>query len=141
MKAGNLLRTGAFSIVLIATGCVSTPASRIAGSKEFDTYPSAVQEKIINGQVDVGFTAEMVRLALGNPDRISSRQSSKGDSEVWSYDSHKPHVSFSFGVVSGGRHSATGAGVSVGDRGWRDEEWIRVIMKDGVVTAVERRQT
>jgi hypothetical protein len=44
-------------------------------------------------------------------------------------------------MVSGGRHSATGAGVTGGDRGWRDEEWIRVVMKDGVVTAVERRQT
>lgn len=141
MNPNLFLRGTAVCAVLFAAGCASTPAQRIAGSKEFDTYPSAIQEKIIDGKVDVGFTAEQVRLALGRPDRVSRRQTSSGDSEVWSYDSRKPHIAFSFGVASGGRHSSTAAGVMVGDRSWRDEEWIRVVMKDGVVTAVERRQS
>lgn len=40
---------------------------------------------IRRGQVDIGFTGEMVRLALGEPDRISTRRDTDGTSEVWSY--------------------------------------------------------
>jgi hypothetical protein len=143
MKQNSILRVLIASLVLIAAGCASTPAQRVAGSSAFDTYPSAVQEKILNGEVDVGFTEEMVRLALGNPDRVSRRETSAGDSEVWSYEERKPRFSLGFGVSGGGGHTHTGAGVMVGSGGrdWSDGAKTRVIFREGKVTAIETRQS
>lgn len=140
MKQAPILRLVLVSLVLMAAGCASTPAQRIAGSKAFDTYPSAIQEKILNGEVDVGFTEEMVRLALGEPDRVTRRETAQGDSEVWGYSERKPRISLGFGVSGGGGHTRTGAGVIVGGRDWSDGSRIRVIFRDGKVTAVETRQ-
>ena len=141
MKHTRFLRVAVFStIALFAGGCASTPAQRIAGSAEFDTYPSAIQEKILDGEVDVGFTEEMVRLALGSPDSISRRQTASGDSEVWSYVENEPRFSFGFGVVGGSGHTRTGAGVVVGGRDWSDGAWMRVIFREGKVTTVETRK-
>jgi hypothetical protein len=141
MKQTRFLRVAALStITLFAAGCASTPAQRIAGSEEFDTYPSVIQEKIIDGEVEVGFTEEMVRLALGKPDSISRRQTSSGDSEVWSYVENKPQFSFGFGVGGGSGRTHTGAGVMVGGRDWSDGAWMRVIFREGKVTAVETRK-
>jgi hypothetical protein len=143
MKQTPILRMMIASLVLIAAGCASTPAQRVAGSSAFDTYPSAVQEKILNGQVDVGFTEEMVELALGEPDRVSRRQTSEGDSEVWSYEDRKPRISFGIGVSGGGGHTRTGGGVMVGSGGrdWSDGARTRVIFREGRVTAIETRES
>lgn len=67
------------------TGC-SSPAARIRRDPEFfaQLLP-AQQEMIRRGQVAVGFTAEMVRLALGEPDRTRVRTNADGTSEIWSY--------------------------------------------------------
>jgi hypothetical protein len=81
----------------------------------------------------------MVRLALGKPDTISRRQTSSGDSEVWSYQENKPSFSFGVGVGGGSGRTHTGAGVMVGGRDWSDGAWIRVIFREGKVTAVETR--
>lgn len=141
MKQTPILRmVMAVTVILMAAGCASTPAQRVAGSTAFDTYPSAIQEKILNGEVDVGFTEEMVRLALGKPDRVSSRQTTAGDSEVWSYEDKKARFSFGFGVSGGGGHTHTGAGVMVGGRDWSDGARTRVIFREGKVTAVETRE-
>jgi hypothetical protein len=74
--------------VLIAaclSGC-STPESRIRQNPElFAQIPPAQQELIRKGEVALGFTAEMVRLALGEPDRFADRRDREGASEVWSY--------------------------------------------------------
>ncbi|HUG12636.1 MAG TPA: hypothetical protein VMM36_16590 [Opitutaceae bacterium] len=140
MKHTLILRVAVFSaLALFSAGCASTPAQRIAGSAEFDTYPSAVQEKIIDGKVEVGFTEEMVRLALGQPSSISRRQTSSGDSEVWSYQENKPRFSFGIGVGGGSGRTHTGAGVMVGGRDWSDGARMRVVFRDGKVTAVETR--
>lgn len=40
---------------------------------------------IRRGQVAVGFNAEMVRLALGEPDRYTTRTDQDGMSEIWHY--------------------------------------------------------
>ena len=84
------------AIVLLA-GC-STPDSRIAKAQSpFDRLPAEAREKIRAGQVDVGFTPEMVRLALGEPDRVYLRQSDQGETEVWGYRD-RGHVSVSGSV-------------------------------------------
>lgn len=72
--------------VLITAGCVSTPASRIKKEPEiFAAFPPDIQAKVQRGEIAVGFTKDMVRLAKGRPSRISSRITAAGYQEVWTY--------------------------------------------------------
>lgn len=126
------------SVALLAA-CSSTPDSRIAQSQSaFGGYPAAVQEKIRAGEVALGFTREMVRLALGDPTRQFNRQTEGGTAEVWVY--HKSGPRFSFGVGIGGavgRHSSAGVGLSTSSGGYDPEEKMRVEFRDDRVTAIE----
>lgn len=73
---------------LILSACVSTPASRIAENQDyFDSLPLADQARIRSGQIDIGFTPDMVRLALGEPSRILVRRQADTPAplEVWLY--------------------------------------------------------
>jgi len=67
-----------FLLVLIAAALLAacaTPDSRIADNRSaFSQYPAEIQAKIKAGQVDVGFTPEMVLMALGEPTRKFTRK-------------------------------------------------------------------
>ncbi len=116
----------------------SSPESRIAGQRlAFEKYPAAVQQKIRAGQVDVGFTPDMVLLAYGEPDRKIARQTVAGQDEVWVYNRRGSHFSFGFGLASGGRHSSMGGGVGMSAGGYDPEESARVVFRAGLVTDVE----
>ena len=66
-------------------GC-STPASRIEQNKElFNTFAPDVQTSIRQGKINIGFTRDMVYMALGKPERQYSRTTEAGQSEIWSY--------------------------------------------------------
>ena len=66
-------------------GC-STPETRISRSPElFASLSAADQQTIKEGRVALGFTPEMVKLALGDPDRVWTRTDSSGVSEVWRF--------------------------------------------------------
>ena len=116
----------------------STPETRIAGHRaDFDKYPAEIQQKIRTGRVDVGFTPEMVRLALGDPGRVFTRRSENGDTEVWGYQDQGPHFSVGIGVGSGGGRSSVGGGVAMSTGGYDPDEKIRVEFREGKVTAVD----
>ncbi|HVZ48350.1 MAG TPA: hypothetical protein VG916_06180, partial [Gemmatimonadaceae bacterium] len=51
----------------------------------FAKLTAGQQDMIKHGKVDLGFTKDMVRLALGEPDRISTRKDAGGESVVWHY--------------------------------------------------------
>lgn len=51
----------------------------------FSTFSPDIQEKVRLGQIDIGFSQDMVRLAWGNPDRIYSRTTKDGVATVWTY--------------------------------------------------------
>ncbi len=71
--------------VLFAAGC-SSPEARIRKNPEiFARLTIEQQEMIQKGQVGIGFDAEMVKLALGDPDRVRTRTDNDGTSEIWSY--------------------------------------------------------
>jgi hypothetical protein len=128
------------SSVLWLAGCAtSTPQDRISENRElYQSFPSAVQRKVSAGEVDVGFTEEMVQLALGEPHRRVTRQTETGSDEVWIYASSEPRLSFGLGFGSYGRHSGSSVGVSTSTGGHGREERMRVVFHDGKVTAVER---
>ena len=123
--------------LLILCGC-STPDSRIASHRAaFDKFPSEVQQKISAGEVEVGFTEEMGRMALGDPDRQFSRKSANDEVEVWGYHDRRPQFTFGVGLGGGGRHSAFGVGTEITTGGYDPEEKIRVEFRDGHVVAVD----
>jgi hypothetical protein len=130
-------------LVGLLAGC-SSVSSRIARDRDaFDRYPLDVQEKIAAGEVGVGFTPEQVRMALGDPDRVSTRTTPDGTSEVWGYRKKGPrfNVGVGVGVFGGGGSTRVGTGVGVstgGDR--REDERLRVVFDHGTVSAVETAQ-
>jgi hypothetical protein len=70
-------------------GC-ATPEARINKSPEaFAKLSVADQQLIREGKVAVGFTPEMVRLALGDPDRVTTRTDASGVNESWSYSTYE----------------------------------------------------
>ena len=74
------------AVMGVMAGCMSTPASRI--KKEpgvFATFSPEIQAKVQQGQVEVGFTKDMVRLAQGLPQRVNTRITEAGQAEVWMY--------------------------------------------------------
>jgi hypothetical protein len=126
------------SSILWFAGCATSPQDRISENRElYRSFPSAVQRKVSAGEVDVGFTEEMVQLALGEPHRRVTRQTETGTDEVWIYANREPRVSFGFGFGSYGRHSGSSVGVSTSTGAYGREERMRVVFQDGKVTAVE----
>ena len=128
----------ALGLSVLLAACTSTPEDRIAKHTAFfDTLPPPVRQKIRAGEVDLGFTPEMVRLALGEPARIFSRQADTGVTELWVYHDNGPRFSIGIGVGTFGRHSATSLGMSTSSGGYDPEEKMRVEFRDGKVTAVD----
>lgn len=124
--------------VLLAAGC-SSVGSRIAKHRdEFSAWPAVVQDKVVVGQIDVGFTPEQVRVALGEPDSISTRTTADGTSEVWGFRDPQPRFAFGIGFGLGRGSTAMGAGVRVGEDGFRHDEKLRVVFdRTGQVAVIE----
>ena len=124
--------------LVLATGC-STTGSRIAKNRaDFDAWPFAVQQKVAAGQVDVGFTPEQVRVALGAPDRIATRTTSDGVTQAWVYRDRGPRFGFGLGLGSMHGSSGLGGGVAVNDWPLGPDESLRVLFDaGGKVSAVE----
>ncbi len=136
MTARHISPLVLFSLAIL-TAC-STPASRIESHQaEFAGYPPAIQEKIRAGRIDLGFTLEQVRLALGEPLRKVNRATEAGETEVWVYGDNGPHFSFGIGMAGGGGHTAVGGGVAMSSGGYAREERMRVEFKAGVVSAID----
>jgi hypothetical protein len=128
----------ALTVLLFAAGC-STPASRISRNEEaFSEWPEAIQEKVRAGQIDLGFTPEQVRVALGDPARTVRRTDNDGTSEVWIYHGREPRFSVGLGVGTSRGSTGFGGGVGIGTGGSRErEDATRVVFAGGRVSAVE----
>ena len=151
--ASALFRTltiAAASLILLCagfvSGCSSSPGNRIRKNQElFDSLPPQAQTSIRAGKVEVGFTPDMVRLALGEPDRLYVRTSERGSTEVWAYaaKSFAPSVSLGLGFGAGmgrGAGMGTGIGISTGG-GDRADDRMRVLFEGGKVSAIEQAST
>src|SRR5215207_4614592 len=128
------MKTKLCSLLVAATLLVaacSTVDSRIAKNRAaFNTWPPAVQDKVVIGQIDIGFTPDQVRVALGEPDRVFSRTTADGTSQVWSYRDRGPRFGFGVGVGMGsfGSRGGTFGGIGLGtERGYRDDEKMGVV--------------
>ena len=101
----------------LALSACNTVDSRIGKQQAlFDSYPPEIQHSIRSGRIEVGYTPEMVAMALGEPDRKVETRTEDGVAEVWSYRKSVP--GFSVGMGSGsylGSGVGIGSGVSVGE--------------------------
>lgn len=140
----RLLPSVLAACLLLATGC-STVDSRIAKNRElFNSWPAAVQDKIVVGQIDIGFTPDQVRMALGDPDRVFTRTTADGTSQVWSYRDRGPRIGFGIGLGMGsvGSRGGTFGGVGIGTGGgYHDDEKLGVVFDSaGHVSSIESRR-
>jgi hypothetical protein len=128
-------------------GC-STVESRIKENPAaFASLDPQTQAEIRKGGVRVGFTTEMVYIALGRPDERSERVTAEGREEVWIYTTTyeeyagTAHVGYRRVYV---RDPKTGAAAVFLEPVYGDvyqdrtEERIRIIFRDGHVTAIEQ---
>lgn len=90
MKTTLLLRLalGIGGIGLLSA--CTTPEARIRRNADFfATLAPAQQQLIREGRIAIGFTPDLVRLALGDPDRVASRRDADGVGEAWSYTNYE----------------------------------------------------
>ena len=126
--------------LLLMAGCATTESRISRHQAAFDAWPAEVREKVRAGRIEVGFTPEMVQVALGEADRRSTRTTAAGTDEVWAYFDRRPKFSFGLGLGVAGGSTAYGGGVVVGDSGFPDGEFLRVIFEGGRVIAIETRK-
>ena len=118
---------------------------RIASSQEiFNSFSTEIQQKIRAGQIDLGFTEEMVRLAWGAPDMIYTRTTDKGDATVWTYSRTRMLTQTDWMTIPVWVRDRSGRSIVQYENVWinRDtqEEYTvaRVEFTGGTVTALER---
>jgi outer membrane murein-binding lipoprotein Lpp len=83
----SLLGAAALGVCLLA-GC-STVSSRIQDNPGlFASLPPDQQALVKQGKAGVGMDMATVRLALGDPDRVTTRTTAAGETQVWHYASY-----------------------------------------------------
>ena len=141
----NPFRSACFagSLALLLAGC-ATPEKRIQQNQEiFDSFPVAAQARIRGGQIDLGFTPDMVRIALGEPQRKTLRRAADGEVEIWSYVDSTRRYDRQRVEIDGLSISGPGGLRSLGGSAWinveQNREFIRtrVEFRNGVAATIE----
>lgn len=122
-------------------GC-STPEARINQNPEvFSKLSAGDQQLIREGKVAVGFTQEMVKLALGDPDKIYTRTDANGVNEAWSYTTYETDAGV---MLYRGYYHRYWCDpfyypyyTSYGSR--RDREYLKVVFTEGRVSLIEKQ--
>jgi hypothetical protein len=131
------------ALVVWLAGCAS-PDSRIrANAAIFDGLPPHQQQLIREGRVAIGFTPEMVYLAVGEPDRRWARTDADGRSEVWTYTTYESESGAH--LYRGWFHRYYGAPDPLYpyylDHGSRKaREYFKVTFREGAVVLIEEDQ-
>lgn len=111
MKAGKI---AIFMLSIALLSACSTTSSRIKQQQElFDSYPPATQAAIQSGEIKVGFSAEMVHMALGKPSHTATQATTDGALTTLSFSKKRPGLGFSIGGGSFGGSTSIGGGVGV----------------------------
>ena len=147
MKPRFFISFAALGLLLFAAGCQSVE-SRIKEKPEvFASVDSATQEKIKQGIIDLGYTEDMVYLALGKPDQKRETVTANARTLTWIYNTYYTRYD---GTAMVGyyrqvyydpylRSYRVYYRPAFADT-YRDEseERIRVVFTDGKVTALEQ---
>ncbi len=134
------------SLMLLA--CVS-PQTRIDKNPEaFNGLPAEQQALIKEGKIGIGFSEAAVKLAMGEPNRISQRTDANGVSLIWRYTRYEDELGAP--LYTGFYHRGfvtpfnswygPGAGFYpyyLNSSTRRERDHVRVIFSDGKVSAIE----
>ncbi len=131
-------------LTLAALAGCATPEARIKDNPgAYSNLTPEQQELVKKGQVGLGMPEAAVQLALGKPDRITEHTDASGQQNIWHYTQVQtaggaaaypyfyPYPSFYDPLFYPGPSFYAAPVQTETDR-------IRVIFKDGVVTAIER---
>ena len=125
---------------LTLCGC-ATPRTRIERHPEmFAASPADAQDRIRRGEIDLGFTRDMVYLALGRPDRVYSRTTPEGSREIWAYTrvvGEPASIVAPYGRWRPGDRPYWWRPVWPVDA-YAEAEVLRVEFRDGAVSAIEQ---
>jgi len=134
---------GKFIAMLLAAavlaGCSTSPMSRIDANRAvYDTWPLEVQQAVLNGRAEKGMTPEMVRVSLGEPTKIETRDGKNGEEEVWIYSKGggARNLLSNTSIQTGGMIGpvgVSGPAVPLGNGGSSAAEETDVIFQNGVV--------
>jgi hypothetical protein len=137
-------------LLLTLAGC-NTIDSRISQKQGmFDRLDPRIQAKIRQGIVEVGYTPDMVYIALGTPDERHQKVTAKGDETTWIYKTYYEQYE---GMVHVGYHRIVfydpGARVyhiyyepvSTPVYSEHAEDNIRVAFVNGRVTVIEQNKS
>ncbi|WP_295680181.1 hypothetical protein [uncultured Nevskia sp.] len=140
-------------MALLLAACAS-PQTRIDKNPEaFNSLPAEQQALIKVGKIGIGFDETAVKLAMGEPDRITQRTDANGVSLVWRYTRYEDQLgaplytgfyhrgfAYPFNSFYGSGFYGPGAGfypyyLSSNTRQERDH--VRVVFSDNKVSAIE----
>lgn len=130
------------------TGC-STVSSRIEEkSSYFNTLDAQTQERLKRSAVKVGDTQDMVYIAFGQPDRTREKVTGSTQETVWIYNTYRSEYAGSH-FAGYQRHVYYNPRtntrrvyydpVYVSAYRERTEEYMRVIFREGRVSAIEQQ--
>ena len=79
-------------LALFVPGCATdgTTARIQEKSEVFATLNPWQQKTVRKGDVAVGFTGDMVYMAVGKPNSVQTKETEKGPAELWTYDRFFP---------------------------------------------------
>ncbi|MCB2183049.1 MAG: hypothetical protein KQH63_13525 [Desulfobulbaceae bacterium] len=135
-------------IIFILAGCMSPQyfrERRIASFQDtFDSFSPEIQQKVRQGQIDIGFNQDMVLIAWGRADRTYTRITDDGVAKVWAYTRKRIRTETERMSVPVRESTRSGKTVIRYRSVWIDkdteEEYTaaRVEFIDGMVSAIEQ---
>jgi hypothetical protein len=78
----------ALGALLFVAGCESVDTRIQQNPQLFASLDAATQNKIKQGIIDIGYTEDMVYLALGAPDQKREARTATGSQTVWIYSTY-----------------------------------------------------
>ncbi|MDF9826642.1 hypothetical protein M2447_000724 [Ereboglobus sp. PH5-10] len=134
---------------LVMAGC-STVDSRIKEKQPvFDSLTPTEQANVRQGIIEVGYTPDMVYMAMGKADKVTSRATAKGTVTTWIYNQYyKEYMGRRFVGHRRDMYYDSRAKVwrvyytPVSEAVYRDrmEEIGRIVFRDGKVESIEQVQ-
>jgi hypothetical protein len=140
MKTTQFALLPLLGAALLLSAC-STIDSRInEKSSVFYNLDSETRSKIAHGDVGLGFTPDMVYMALGNPDVKRQRSTADGTTETWIYRTYYDHFDGPYVGYHRWGHWNRGFYRMYWKPVYRREasDDIRVTFRDGKVTAIDQ---
>ena len=97
MKKSPVYFGAAIALTLFVTGCeTSGVQSRVQEkSAVFATLSPEQKKNIEGGAIEIGYSNDMVYMALGKPTKIKAQDGPEGKLEMWTYNNYIPTIAAS----------------------------------------------